>query len=108
MKEDTSIHTSEIQKPRWQSRGGSGSAGKPRGTYVLCLSNWIAFQAVASNGPITVADGGGAYMAPEISLLGGIRETHTLFFPINKKGPSCARRHCHLVFLFQLLPGLRI
>lgn len=37
--------------------------------YVLCLSNWIAFHAVASNGPITVADGRPAYMAFEISLL---------------------------------------
>lgn len=25
--------------------------------YILRLPNWIAFQAVASNGPITVADG---------------------------------------------------
>jgi len=30
---------------------------KPPVLYVLRLSNWIAFHAVASNGPITVADG---------------------------------------------------
>lgn len=60
-----------------EERGGGGGKeqeGEQRGEeppalYVLCLSNWIAFHAVASNGPITVADGRPTYMAPEISLL---------------------------------------
>ena len=76
-----------------------GSEEEPQGTYGLCLSNWIAFQAVASNGPITVADGRPTYMAPEISLLRGIRETHTVSVPINKNtAPFVRHRHCHRVF----------
>lgn len=59
---------------RRQSKGDGDGGGKregevPPALYVLCLSNWIAFHAVASNGPITVADGRPTYMAPEISLL---------------------------------------
>lgn len=74
-----------MKSEKWYGRRHGGSSEElPRGTYVLCLSNWIAFQAVASNGPITVADGRPTYMTPEISLLRGIRETHTVSVPINK------------------------
>jgi len=57
--------TTTEQRRRGEKREGE----EPPALYVLCLSNWIAFHAVASNGPITVADGRPTYMAPEISLL---------------------------------------
>lgn len=47
--------------------------------WVVCRSNWIAFQAVASNGPITVDDGKEVYMALEISLLVWGLERHTRY-----------------------------
>jgi len=60
----------------WKSkrRGGSrrvsnGKEPLPPALYILCLPNWITFHAVASNGPITVADGRPTYIATKISLL---------------------------------------
>lgn len=69
--------TGRAGRVQQRQRGEGGGKGSRRVSnvarslrlYVLCLSNWIAFHAVASNGPITVADGRPTYMAPEISLL---------------------------------------
>lgn len=60
-----------VQQRQGQEGAGGWATRRGASGYVLCLSNWIAFHAVASNGPITVADGRPTYMAPEISLLRG-------------------------------------